>query len=186
MAKFVRIKPLNREAGAVVDRYVSPFGNLFNVKAGWYEVSDEEADYLSRVHVDPYKPHTPLVFDVCPSIEEAASIEEQEKLALLNSLGAVEHRGPTLANRPSSTGAAGAGRVNLPSEVRHTPAKAIGRAGSLANIGQAKAPMATVLPVHEDEGHDAPLEESDDGAIDGVQTPAPKAPVKGGKKGGKK
>jgi len=37
---FARLKPINALTGNIVERYSSPYGNVFRVEVGWYEVSD--------------------------------------------------------------------------------------------------------------------------------------------------
>jgi hypothetical protein len=77
MAKLVRLKPLDKKKGHIIQRYTA-FSTQFEERRGWYRVSDEIAAYLSTVHQVPNDEDSPLAFDVCTE-EEAKRIEVAEK-----------------------------------------------------------------------------------------------------------
>jgi hypothetical protein len=77
MAKLVRLKPLDRRRGHVIQRY-SAFSTVFDASRGWYRVSDEMAEHLATVHQIPEDEGSPLAFEVCTE-EEVTALDLSEK-----------------------------------------------------------------------------------------------------------
>lgn len=77
MPKIIRLKPLNPRKGIHLRVYTC-FGITFRVDAGWYEVSDEVAKYLTTVHQSAEADESPPAFDVFASSEDALAHEAAE------------------------------------------------------------------------------------------------------------
>lgn len=77
MPKLVRLKPHEPKKGHVLQRYTA-FSIRFEVRRGWYKVSDEIANYLATVHQTPGDEDSPQAFDVCTE-EDAQRMEAAEK-----------------------------------------------------------------------------------------------------------
>lgn len=77
MAKLIRLKPLDKKKGHVIQRYTA-FQTTFEEHKGWYRVPEHIADYLETVHQLADDEDSPLAFDVCTR-EEAEQIDAAEK-----------------------------------------------------------------------------------------------------------
>lgn len=81
MTMLVRIKPYDKKKGYVLQRY-NYAGILFDVRRGWYEVSEEIAKYLKTIRQVGGIEETPFAFDVCTK-EEARTLDDTEREAAL-------------------------------------------------------------------------------------------------------
>ncbi len=73
---LVRIKATDPRRGYVLRRFTYK-GIRFQAGNGWYQVSEEVADYLKDVRQRANDPNSPLAFDVC-SEKEARGIDKTE------------------------------------------------------------------------------------------------------------
>jgi hypothetical protein len=61
----------------LIGTYLDPFlGLKFVASRGWYEVSDEDAEVLSKVRQKRYDSLSPKAFAIANNVEEAKYIEE--------------------------------------------------------------------------------------------------------------
>lgn len=80
MSKVIRLKPFNPRKGLKLRTYTYK-GTAYKSEAGWYEVPDTIAAYLSTVHQEENNPESPPAFDVCATRADAMALETAEKRA---------------------------------------------------------------------------------------------------------
>jgi hypothetical protein len=73
---LVRIKETDPRRGHVLRRFTYK-GIRFQAGNGWYQVSEEVADYLKGVRQRANDPHSPFAFDVCTE-KEARAMDKKE------------------------------------------------------------------------------------------------------------
>ena len=77
---LVRIKATDPRRGHVLRRFTYK-GIRFQAGSGWYQVSEEVADYLKGVRQRANDPHSPLAFDVCTEKEARATDKKEAEEA---------------------------------------------------------------------------------------------------------
>jgi len=76
MNYYIRIKPLDPIRGHILQRYTYK-GICFDVKKGWYIVSNQVGEYLKTVHQIHGDLNSPMAFDVCTE-DEAKALDAKE------------------------------------------------------------------------------------------------------------
>ena len=93
--KFVRIKPYDPQHGCCTKRY-SVHGTCFDEAHGWYEVDDEDADFLRRARQRLGDPRSPCIFEICTE-SEARKIDDEEGAQVKTALPVDEARRVSLS-----------------------------------------------------------------------------------------